>query len=116
MIIIINNNENNSRWITNSNYSNNDNNSNNNNNNKIDIWYSLLIDIKWNICQYLSMNFSISKVLIRVVVKFFKTTSPKAVCILFQALIALIVIEIFPYKFIRNESLNNLLVEEAAVL
>ena len=49
-------------------------------------------------------------------VKFFKTTSPKAVCILFQTLIALIVIEIFPYKFIRNESLNNLLVEEAAVL
>ena len=43
-------------------------------------------------------------------------TSPKAVCILFQALTALIVIEFFPYKFVWNEGLNNLLVEEADVL
>ena len=41
---------------------------------------------------------------------------PKAVCILFQALTALIVTEFFPYKLVRNESLNNLPVEEAAVL
>ena len=43
-------------------------------------------------------------------------TSPKAVCSLFQALTALIVIEFFPYKFVWNEGLNNLLVEEADVL
>ena len=50
------------------------------------------------------------------VVKFFNLTSPKAVCILFQALTALIVIEFFPYKFVWNEGLNILPVEEAAVL
>ena len=48
-------------------------------------------------------------------VKFFKITSPKAVFILFQALTALIVIEFFPYKFVRNEGLNNLPVQEADV-
>ena len=41
---------------------------------------------------------------------------PKPVCILFQALTALIVIEFCQYKLLRNESLNNLPVEEAAVL
>ena len=50
------------------------------------------------------------------VVKFFKMTSPKAVCILFQALTALIVTEFFPYKFVWDEGLNNLPVEEADVL
>ena len=50
------------------------------------------------------------------VVKFFKMTSPKAVCTLFKALTALIVIEFFPYKFVWNEGLNNLPGEEAAVL
>ena len=49
-------------------------------------------------------------------VKFFKMTSPKAVCILFQALTALIVTEFLPYKFVQNEGLNNLPVEEADVL
>ena len=43
-------------------------------------------------------------------------TAPKAVCILFQALTALIVIEFFPYKFVPNESLNNLPVEEEDIL
>ena len=50
------------------------------------------------------------------VVRFFKITFPKAVCILFQGLTALIVIEFFPYKFVRNEGLNNLPVEEVAAL
>ena len=50
------------------------------------------------------------------VVRFFKMTFLKAVCILFQALTALIVKEFFPYKFVRNEGLNSLPVEEAAVL
>ena len=43
-------------------------------------------------------------------------TFPKAVCILFQALTALIVIVFFPYKLVQNEGLKNLPVEEAAVL
>ena len=43
-------------------------------------------------------------------------TFSKAVCILFQALTALIVTEFFPYKLVRNGGLNNLPVEEAAVL
>ena len=46
------------------------------------------------------------------VAKFFKMTSPKAVCILFQALTSLIVIYMF-HKFVGNEGLNNLPVEEA---
>ena len=50
------------------------------------------------------------------VVRLFKMTFPKAVCILLQALTALIVTEFFPYKLVRNEDLNNLPVEEAAVL
>ena len=50
------------------------------------------------------------------VVRFFKMTFPKAVCILFQGLTALIAIECFPYKFVRNEGFHNLPVEEAAVL
>ena len=49
-------------------------------------------------------------------VKFFKMTSPKAVRILFQALTALIVTEFLPYKFVQNEGLNSLPVEEADVL
>ena len=44
-------------------------------------------------------------------------TFPKSVCILFQALTALIAREFFPYKLVpKNESLNNLPVEEPAVL
>ena len=78
------------------------------------IFNSLLINIKWNVCQYLSMHFLISKVLIWVVVKFFKITSPKqAVCILFQALITLL--EFISHKFVQNEGLNNLPAEKAAV-
>ena len=50
------------------------------------------------------------------VVRFFKMIFPKAVYVLLQALIALIVIEFGPYKLVRNEDLNNLPVEEAAVL
>ena len=50
------------------------------------------------------------------VVKFFKIASPKAVCILFQVLTALKIIEFFPYKIVWNEGLNNLPVKEAAVL
>ena len=46
-------------------------------------------------------------------VNFFKKTSPKAVTILFQALTALI--ENFPYKFVQNEGLNSLPVEETSV-
>ena len=69
-----------------------------------------------NICQYFSMHFLLSRVLIRVVVKLFKMSSPKSVCILFKALSALIVTEFFPYKLVWNEGLNNLPVEEAAVL
>ena len=49
-------------------------------------------------------------------VKFFKITSPKAVCTLFQALAALKIIECFPYKIVQNEGLNNLPAEEATVL
>ena len=47
--------------------------------------------------------------------KFCKMTSPKAVCILFQALTAPIVIESFPNKLFPNEGLNSLPIEEAAV-
>ena len=43
-------------------------------------------------------------------------TFPKTVYILFQALTALTVIKFFPYKLVRNEGLNNLPVDEAAVL
>ena len=50
------------------------------------------------------------------VVKFFKITSPKAVCTLFQALTALIIIDFFIYIFAQNEGLNNLPAEEVAVL
>ena len=49
-------------------------------------------------------------------VKFFKMTSLKVVCILFQALPALIVTEFFQCKFVQNEGFNNLLVKEVAVL
>ena len=48
------------------------------------------------------------------VLKFSKMGSPKAVYILFQTLIALIVSEFFP--IVWNEGLNNLPVDEAAVL
>ena len=43
-------------------------------------------------------------------------TSPKTVCILFRALTPLTVMGFFPYKLVQNEDLNNLPVEEAAVL
>ena len=49
-------------------------------------------------------------------VKFFKMTSLKVVCILCQALPALIVTEFFQCKFVQNEGFNNLLVKETAVL
>ena len=49
-------------------------------------------------------------------VRFFKMTFSKTVCILFQALTALTVIEFFPYKLVWNEGLNKLTVEEAAVI
>ena len=42
--------------------------------------------------------------------------TPKAGCILFQALTAPKVMEFFPYKLVRNEDLNNLPVERTAVL
>ena len=59
---------------------------------KFDISFGLPININWNICQYLSMHFLVSKVLIWMLVKFLRMTSPKAVCILFQTLIAFIVL------------------------
>ena len=62
------------------------------------------------------MHFLVIRVLIWVVVRFFKMTSPKTVCILFRALTPLTVMEFFPYKLVQNEDLNNLPVEEAAVL
>ena len=43
-------------------------------------------------------------------------TSPKAVCILFQALTAILVIELSPYKLVLNKGLNNLPVEETVLL
>ena len=43
-----------------------------------------------------------------------KKKSPKAVCILFQALTTSIVIEFFPYKLVWNEGLHNLPKEKAA--
>ena len=49
------------------------------------------------------MHSLVSKVIISVVVKFFKMTSPKAISILLHALTALIVIEFFLYKFVWNE-------------
>ena len=49
------------------------------------------------------------------VVIFFKMTSPKADCILCQALSVLIVIYFFPYKLVQNKGLNNLLLKEAAM-
>ena len=49
-------------------------------------------------------------------VKFFKMTFPKAACILFQTLTAPRVTEFFPYKLVQDEGLNNLSVEQAAVL
>ena len=61
-----------------------------------------------------SMHFLFSKVLIGLVVIFFKMTFPKAVCIFFPALIALI--EFFPCKLVWNEGLNNLPAEGEAVL
>ena len=48
------------------------------------------------------------------VVKFNKMTTPKNVCVLFQALTALI--EFFPYNVVWNENLNNLYIEEPVVL
>ena len=59
------------------------------------------------------MDLLVSKFLRGVVVKFFKISS---VCILFQALTALKVIEFFPYKIVQNEGLNNLPVKEAIVI
>ena len=52
------------------------------------------------------------------VVKFFKTASPKAVCIFINCTNCtyIIVIELFPFKLVWNEGLNNLRVEKAAVL
>ena len=47
---------------------------------------------------------------------YFKMKSPKAACILFQVLAAIIVIEFFPCKFIRNEGFNIFPVEEVAEL
>ena len=49
-------------------------------------------------------------------VVFFKVTFPKTVGMLFQALTALTVTELFSYKLVWNEGLNNLPLEEAAVL
>ena len=46
------------------------------------------------------MRFLVRKFLTLMVDKFYKITSPKAVCILFQALNALIAIEFFPYKLV----------------
>ena len=40
-------------------------------------------------------------------VRFFKMTFPKAVCVLFQALTALIVIKFFPHKIVQNEGLES---------
>ena len=48
------------------------------------------------------------------VIKFFEMTSQEATCILFQALTALTVTELFPYKLVRNEGLNNLPVEQTS--
>ena len=69
-----------------------------------------------NICQDLSMHFLITKVLTIMVIKVFKMTSTKAVCILLQALTALIITESFPYKLVPNEDSIKLPVEKAAVL
>ena len=69
-----------------------------------------------NVCQYLSMYFLASKVLVWVIAIYFKMKSPKAACILFQVLAAIIVIEFFPCKFIRNEGFNIFPVEEVAEL
>ena len=57
-----------------------------------------------------------SKIVTSMMIEFFQMTSPKAAYILFQALTALIVIQFFPYMLISNEGLNNLPIEEAAVL
>ena len=65
---------------------------------------------------FFSKHFLVSKVLIWEVIRFFQMVFPKAVCILFQVLTALIVIEFCQYKLLRNEGLNNLPVEKAAVL
>ena len=43
-------------------------------------------------------------------------TSPKAACILFQALTGLKIIEFLSYKLVRTERLNNLSLEESGVL
>ena len=43
------------------------------------------------------------------VVKFLKMAYEKTVCILLQVLTALAVIKFFPYKFVPNEGLNNLI-------
>ena len=53
------------------------------------------------------MQFLINKVLILMMVNIFKMTSPKAVCILFQALTALIAIKPFPYKLVQKKCFNN---------
>ena len=65
------------------------------------------------------MNFKMSKLTLQLN-QFYRHpqrfTSPKIVCILFQALTALIVIGFFPYKLVQKEGLRILLAEEAAVL
>ena len=58
------------------------------------------------------MYFLVSKVLTLIVVKFFRMTSPKVVCILIQVLTALIIIVFIPYKLVWNESLKSLTVEK----
>ena len=50
-----------------------------------------------DIWLYLSMRFVVSKVLTLMVLKLFKMTSPKAVCILFQALTALIAVIVIEF-------------------
>ena len=50
------------------------------------------------------------------IVDFFKIASSKAVCILYEALNALIVIEFFSYKLVWNDGSNNLSLEEVAQL
>ena len=67
-----------------------------------------------DIWLYLSMRFVVSKVLTLMVLKLFKMTSPKAVCILFQAYCTYCY-RIFPYRLVQNEVFNNLTSEQVAV-
>lgn len=62
-----------------------------------------------SICQYLSIDFLVSKVLTLMVVKRSKITSPKVVCSLFPALIGLFN-EFFPYRLVRNLPLEQAVV------